>query len=205
MKKLALYLVPVVIIAGCKTTTTTVPEVAAPPAKKPGTKPAAVSPVTSKVAKTAKAAPAKPKTKPKAERKPLKHAAVGANIKASSTHTGEIGEGPAKNLIDGDLATRWSSQYSEPQQITIDLGKPRTLKRLRLHWEAAAATKYSVSVSPDGKDWVAVEERTAKGIGPRKDEIKVKDLSVQSIRLDLQNRVNTNWGFSLYEVEAVTD
>ena len=200
MNKLSFCLVTLLMVCGCTTTTTTVPEVAAPPAKKQGTKPAEAP---RKVAK-AKAAPAKPAPK-KPTPKPVKHAAIGAKIKASSTHTGEIGEGPAKNKIDGDLTTRWSSQYAEPQQITIDLGKARTLKLLRLHWEDAAATKYSVSVSPDGKEWAAVGEKKAKGMGPRADEFKLKNMSVQSIRLDLQNRVNTNWGFSLYEVEAVTD
>ena len=198
MNKFSPCLITLLLVAGCKTTTT-LPEVAAPPAKKPGTKRAAVP------GKIVKAVLAEKAPAPKPKPKPVKHAAVGARIKASSTHTGEIGEGSAKNMIDGDMTTRWSSQYSEPQQVTIDLGKAQTLKRIRLHWEDAAATKYSVSVSPDGKEWAPVGEKTAKGLGPRTDEFKLKDLSVQSIRLDLQNRVNTNWGFSLYEVEAVTD
>lgn len=193
MKTFARCMATVVLVSGCRTAT--VPEVAAPPE------------ATSRPAKIAAAEAEVPgrTAGDKGEQQRLDHAAIGAQIKASSTHTGEIGEGPAKNLIDGDVTTRWSSEYSEPQQVTIDLGKPKTLKKLRLYWEDAAATKYTVSVSPDGKDWMSVGDKAAKGVGPRTDEFKLKDLNVQSIRLDLQNRVNTNWGFSLYEVEAITD
>ena len=136
---------------------------------------------------------------------PAQHAAIGAKVTASSTHAGETGEGHAANLVDGKMDTRWSSKYAEPQQITIQLDKRKTLTRLRLHWEDAAAKNYSVSVSPDGKEWTTVGTKSAKGLGPRTDEFTLKNLPVHSIRLDLQHRANKRWGFSLYEVEAIAD
>lgn len=34
---------------------------------------------------------------------------------------------PASNAVDGDLTTRWSSAFDDPQWITIDLGSVRDL------------------------------------------------------------------------------
>ena len=77
----------------------------------------------------AKAPSSKPKEKPAVEApkevaKKIQHAAIGAKAKVSSTNKETDGESGANALIDGDLSTRWSSAYSAPQRITIELKKP---------------------------------------------------------------------------------
>jgi hypothetical protein len=133
----------------------------------------------------------------------IKHAAIGAKITVSSTHAGEAGEGGAEALVDGDLQTRWSSEYSEPQEVVVELGEKQKLARLRLHWEVAAAVNYNVLVSADGKEWTKTQTMTDGKIGPRIDELDMKDASAKFIKLELLNRVHDTWGFSLYEIEAV--
>jgi hypothetical protein len=56
---------------------------------------------------------------------------------------------PASHAIDldGSLATRWSSAFSDPQWIYVDLGAPRHVSRVRLSWEAAASADYDVQIS----------------------------------------------------------
>ncbi|MCK5849808.1 MAG: discoidin domain-containing protein [Kiritimatiellae bacterium] len=135
----------------------------------------------------------------------IQHVAVGTKVTASSTHTGEEGEGPPEALVDGDLNTRWSSEYSEPQEIIIDLGAPVALKRFRLHWEKAAATKYSITASLNGKEWTKVHLLYMQTKGepePRIDDINTKGLTARYLRFALSSCVNTEWGFSLYEIEV---
>jgi len=151
------------------------------------------------------AAEVPPEVKPTADGQ-LKHAGIGAKITASSVHTGEAGEGPASALIDGMLATRWSSTYSEPQHIIIEFEKPTTVRALRIYWETASATRYAISVSPDGQTW-GQSKPVAKPVSqpaPRTDEVPMGNTLAKAIRLDLVTRVNPDWGFSLFEIEVVT-
>jgi hypothetical protein len=133
----------------------------------------------------------------------IHHLAVGARVVASSTHLGETGENEPHALTDGNIFTRWSSGYTEPQEVTLFLDGPRKLKTLRLHWEKACATKYCVYLSMDGKEWRSVYLYMNIGQPPeaRVDEIDLKNAVASVLRLDLQKCVNQEWGFSLYEIE----
>jgi len=135
----------------------------------------------------------------------IRHAALGAGITATSTHEEQPAAGPAANLVDGRLDTRWSSAYAEPQSITIDIGKTIAVDQLHLHWEAAFATRYTVSVSTDNRHWAKAQaclktkSETQAGI----DRIPLNGLEARYIRLDLQKRLNPELGFSLWEIEVV--
>jgi hypothetical protein len=133
----------------------------------------------------------------------IKHAAVGAKVTVSSTHAGETGEGPAEALVDGDLQTRWSSEYSEPQEVVVELDKEQKLGKLRLYWEVAAAVNYNAFVSADGREWIKTQSMTDGKIGPRVDELDMKNTPAKFIKLELLNRIHDTWGFSLYEIEVV--
>jgi len=138
--------------------------------------------------------------------KDLQECAAGAMVTVSSTHAGEPGESDAPALVDGNLSTRWSSDYFEPQNVVIQLKNQATLSKLRLHWEKAAATKYCVYLSQDGKNWNSIYlYMSMRGGEPlaRIDEVDMKNTSAGWIKLDLQSRVNKQWGFSLYEIEAL--
>jgi hypothetical protein len=128
--------------------------------------------------------------------------ARGARVTVTSTHAGLPGEDGAAALVDGNLATRWSSLYAEPQRVTIQWARPVDLGAIRLYWENACATRYAVSVSPDGKAWRAIHlylNADAKP-EPRMDMIDARGQKAKAIQLDLSARVSTNWGFSLYEI-----
>ncbi len=48
--------------------------------------------------------------------------------------------------FDGRLDTRWSSQFSDPQWIYVDLGQNRTFDTVILRWETAYARRYGIYV-----------------------------------------------------------
>ena len=54
--------------------------------------------------------------------------------------------------VDGRLDTRWSSRFSDPQWIYIDLGQNRTFDTVILRWETAYARRYGIYVGT-GNDW----------------------------------------------------
>ena len=54
---------------------------------------------------------------------------------------------PASAAVDGDPGTRWSSAFSDPQWIQVDLGAGATLTRVVLTWETAYARAFTVQTS----------------------------------------------------------
>src|SRR5580692_10893138 len=42
---------------------------------------------------------------------------------------------PASNATDGNLSTRWSSAFSDPQWLEVDLGSAQSICQVVIHWE----------------------------------------------------------------------
>ncbi|MBN2301838.1 MAG: discoidin domain-containing protein [Lentisphaerae bacterium] len=142
------------------------------------------------------------------EARRIAHAAVNAEVITTSTHTGLPGEGPPSDIVDGDLTTRWSSEYSAPQEVVVNLPKVISVKRLKLFWERASAMKYLVYVSTDGKEWKNIHLAFMKMVNEpvsRIDDIDMKDVPAKMIKLSLLQCINPEWGFSLYEMAVISE
>ncbi|GAB4008373.1 discoidin domain-containing protein [Glycomyces albus] len=96
---------------------------------------------------------------------------------------------------DGDLATRWASEWSDPQWIQVDLGRHTDFGTVQLVWETAHATAYEIQVSDDGQSWTAVRQVTEGDGGS--DTVDVA-ASGRYVRVLCTERA-TAWGYSLYE------
>jgi len=110
-------------------------------------------------------------------------------------------EGPGYNChhaVDGDLSTRWSSQFTDTQWISVDLGTRQRIERVVLHWERAHAEAYRIQVSDDGTRWTSIHSTDAG-------EGQVDNLDVAGtgryLRLHATRRA-TVWGNSLWELEV---
>ncbi|MBX6384520.1 MAG: discoidin domain-containing protein, partial [Microbispora sp.] len=68
----------------------------------------------------------------------------GKTATASSTENAGT---PASAAVDGDTGTRWSSAFSDPQWLQVDLGATATVSQVVLNWEAAYATAFKIQVS----------------------------------------------------------
>ncbi|WP_125773265.1 discoidin domain-containing protein [Antribacter gilvus] len=68
---------------------------------------------------------------------------------------------PASAAVDGNLGTRWSSAFSDPQWIRVDLGETADLDHVELVWEAAYSTTYQFQVSDDGSTWSTLYSTSA--------------------------------------------
>jgi hypothetical protein len=104
----------------------------------------------------------------------------------------------AANTVDGSTATRWSSAFSDPQWIYVDLGATATINRVVLNWEAAYGKAYQIQVSDDGTSWTTISTVT-NGAGG------VNDLTVSGsgryVRMYGTAR-GTRYGYSLWEFQV---
>ena len=102
---------------------------------------------------------------------------------------------PAARATDGNTATRWASDWSDPQWIQVDLGARTAFRKLQLVWDPAYAKSYEVQVSDDGTTWRSLHTTTT-GNG----DVDTIDVSATArhVRLQLTAR-GTGWGYSLHE------
>ncbi len=68
----------------------------------------------------------------------------------------ESGSTPTSAVNDGNKSTRWSSAFSDPQWIRIDLQSVYNITGARIFWEAAAAKKFEIQVSNNATTWTRV-------------------------------------------------
>lgn len=106
---------------------------------------------------------------------------------------------PAKNAVDGDPSTRWSSAASDSQWIRVDLGSPQTFKTVLLQWETAYGKSYDIQVSNDTVNWTTVYSTTT-GTGGG-EEISFTAVTARYVRMYGKTR-GTGWGYSLWEFEV---
>ena len=114
---------------------------------------------------------------------------------ASSVESGQF---PAADATDGNTATRWSSAWSDPQWLEVDLGSTQSVCGVGLNWEAAYATAFQIQTSTDNSTWTTVYSTTGSAGG-------VQNLSVSGsgryIRMYGTARAN-GYGYSLWEFDV---
>ncbi|MGI5178534.1 PQQ-binding-like beta-propeller repeat protein [Dactylosporangium sp. CA-152071] len=116
---------------------------------------------------------------------------------ASSSENGSLL--PAK-AFDGNSATRWSSAFSDPQRLQVDLGGAQQLCRVVLRWEAAYARTFTLQGSPDGASWFDLVPAATSTGGTQTLSIAAM-AAARYVRLTGLTRA-TRYGYSLFEVEV---
>ncbi|WP_344615607.1 discoidin domain-containing protein, partial [Dactylosporangium salmoneum] len=122
----------------------------------------------------------------------------GKTATASSTENAGT---PASAAFDGDAGTRWSSAFSDPQWIQVDLGASATISQVQLQWEAAYATAFQIQVSADAAAWTTIYSTTT-GTGGNQ-TLNVTG-SGRYVRLYGTARA-TQYGYSLWEFQVYGD
>ncbi len=101
--------------------------------------------------------------------------------------------------VDGDPSTRWESQWSDPQWIDVDLGKPVPINRVTLSWEAAYGRVFDIQVSTDNLHWTSVYH-TETGTGGL-ETISFPTAMARWVRMYGIKR-GTQYGYSLYSFDV---
>jgi hypothetical protein len=119
---------------------------------------------------------------------------IALNRPATSSSTENTGTAPG-NAVDGNLNTRWSSAFSDPQWLQVDLGSVQSICQVVLNWEAAYAKAFQIQTSTDGATWTSIYSTTTGTGGTQ--TLNVSG-SGRYIRMNDTARA-TQYGYSLWE------
>ena len=125
------------------------------------------------------------------------NAAQGRAATASSTEGGNA----AGAAFDGNAGTRWSSAFSDPQWVQVDLGSSQTVCGVTLQWEAAYGRAFQLqTATAAGGPWTTIYSTTTGAGG-------TQTLTVNGtgryVRMYGTAR-GTAYGYSLWEFQVRT-
>ncbi|KAA2252147.1 penicillin acylase family protein [Solihabitans fulvus] len=127
----------------------------------------------------------------------ISNLALNRPVSASSYETGWYNSPPG-NAVDDNPSSRWASDWSDNQWITVDLGASQQVGRVVLLWESAYGSAYRIELSDNGTTWrTAYETTTGRG---GQENIAFPGGSARYVRMTGVHRA-TRYGYSLYEFE----
>lgn len=120
------------------------------------------------------------------------------------SYSGTASKTDTAYAFDNDLSTRWESEWTEDITLTVDLRAKLKVEQVKLYWEAAYATDFSLLVSDDGAEWEKVAFETGQTLtGNRINEIDLDGVSCRYLRLHCEKRAMPAYGYSLFEFEVL--
>jgi hypothetical protein len=105
----------------------------------------------------------------------------------------------ASNAVDGSGTTRWSSSFSDPQSIYVDLGATYSINRVKITWEAAYASAYQIQVSNTTSGWTTI--RSVTGNTALVNDQTGLSGTGRYLRINGTAR-GTAYGYSIFELEV---
>jgi hypothetical protein len=126
-----------------------------------------------------------------------KNLAKGRPVSASSSQSGTS----TASTTDGSTSTRWSSVTSTNDQwIRIDLGQRYPISRVRLSWDAAHASEYTIQTLINGTTWTTIYKTSAGNGGV--DDIRSLSGFGRYIRVFAHKQGTQLGKYSLREIEV---
>ncbi len=125
------------------------------------------------------------------------NAALNQPTTASSTENGSF---LASDATDGNPGTRWSSAFSDPQWLDVDLGSSQSICQVTLDWETAYAKAFQIQVSNDNTNWTTIYSTTT---GTGGNQVLSVNGTGRYIRMYGTARA-TQYGYSLWEFQVNT-
>jgi beta-glucanase (GH16 family) len=125
-----------------------------------------------------------------------------ALLKPTTTSSIENGTTVGASAVDGNMATRWSSAFSDPQWIYVNLGDKYSITEVKITWEAAYGKDYLVQLSDDATTWTTI--KTVTGNSSLVNDHTGLSGSGKYIRIYGTTR-GTPYGYSIFELEVYGD
>lgn len=117
-----------------------------------------------------------------------------AAVVASSTEGGFT----AASAVDGNINTRWGSNFNNAEWIYVDLGSSANITRVVLNWEAAYGKAYQIQISDNATNWSTIYTVTNGDGGI--DDITLNGTG-RYVRMNGVTRA-TGYGYSLWEFQV---
>ncbi|HVE08391.1 MAG TPA: discoidin domain-containing protein, partial [Paraburkholderia sp.] len=119
--------------------------------------------------------------------------AIGATVTASGSENDGL---LPQNAVDGDINSRWSSAFTDPQWLLVDLGTAQTVDRVVIDWQDSFGVAYTVDTSPDGQNWQnAVTQNNGAGA---EEDWRFAARTARYVRFTGTKR-STQFGYSMFE------
>jgi hypothetical protein len=105
--------------------------------------------------------------------------------------------------VDGNLSTRWSSAYSDPQWFYVDLGSTQSFDTVTILWETAYASAFQIQVSNDATNWTTVWSTNGMMLSASGgwSTSSFSPASGRYVRMYGTQRA-TIWGYSMFEFQV---
>ena len=139
-----------------------------------------------------------------------KNIAEGKNVTASSLRdvwwmyddNGVIDQSTvlAKNAVDGNMNSYWTSGEKDKQWLCVDLGRNYEIGRVIINWASDAGKIYDIQTSTDGNNWTTLYRQT-KGSGNKVDNVELY-ANARYVRMYGYTRVENGSGFSINELQV---
>jgi hypothetical protein len=100
--------------------------------------------------------------------------------------------------------TKWVSESSDPQWITVDLGSAMPVNRVILKWDSTYAKSFKIQVSTDNTAWTDVFSTTKCGARSVTDET-FATTTARYVRMNGTQRGATGGGYSLFDFLVLND
>ena len=135
---------------------------------------------------------------------------IAMNEKAIATASSEWNDDKSASKVrDGIVSkdSRWVSKYEngveKPEWVKIDLGDVYSIDEVRINFEAAYASEYTISSSLDDESYDVIKTVTDGKVGENI-QADLESKKARYVKLDLtkQGREDKKYGFSIYEIEV---
>lgn len=128
--------------------------------------------------------------------------ALGKTATASANDPNDSSLTPEK-AIDGSESTRWASGRNDDQWYIVDLGGVCQVQAVNILWEGAAGKEYKIQISDDMEIWTDMVHETNNSGAGWKEYSLPETYTGRYVRMLGISRVNTRYGFSMYEFEIM--
>ncbi|MCK4799259.1 MAG: discoidin domain-containing protein [Spirochaetes bacterium] len=122
------------------------------------------------------------------------------NVESSSNQEQEGHDFNVGLAIDGNMETRWSSDFSDPQWLMVELENKTKIKAVEISWEQASAKDYKIQVSNNKNKWKDVA-KIENAPGGEKRLITFDPVETKYVRMYGEKR-NGEWGYSIWEIKV---
>lgn len=109
--------------------------------------------------------------------------------------------GDAEAAIDGNEGTRWESASTDDETWTLDMGQSHTFNTVKILWEDAYCTEFTISYSADGETWTIFHDEKALAAAGWQTIYKESSVTGRYVQYHGTKRA-TGYGQSFYEFQV---
>ena len=121
---------------------------------------------------------------------------------ASNGSSATASSGTADAAIDGNEGTRWESASTDDETWTLNMGQARTFNTVKILWEGAYCTHFTLSYSSDGENWTLWHNETELASAGWQTIYKETAVTAQYIQYHGTQRA-TGYGQSFWEFQVL--